>query len=100
MKAQTGLTAGGSVVLAFLASQHHTLHMLLFTAGVGGAGMGFMTAFPLIRRAMLLLSLLMTGWTVYQLWRRRPHGAMRVLGGLSPAASLALVAWSMLQYGV
>ena len=42
-----GILSVGAVVLAFLASQHHTLHMLLLAIGVGGAGMSFMTTFPL-----------------------------------------------------
>jgi hypothetical protein len=41
-----GILSIGAVVLAFLASQHHTLHMLLLAVGLAGTGMGFLTAFP------------------------------------------------------
>lgn len=40
-----GLTSIGAVILAFLASQHHNLHMLLFAIGIGSAGTSFMTCF-------------------------------------------------------
>jgi hypothetical protein len=56
-----GLTSFGAVVQAFLASQHHTLHTLLFTIGMGSAGTSFMTMLPLVRRIMLLMSLAMVG---------------------------------------
>jgi hypothetical protein len=95
-----GLTAVGSMLLAFLASQHHTLHMLLFTLGMGSAGMGFMNQFPVLRRAMLLMSLMMTGWTVYRLWRRQRPTGMRIFGALSAALSLALIGWSVYQFGL
>ena len=49
----------GAMVLAFLASQHHNLHMLLLSFGLGGAGMSFLTAVPSVRRAMLIMSLAM-----------------------------------------
>ena len=88
-----------SVVVAFLASQHHTLHMLLLTVGVGGAGAGFLTLFPTVRRLMLLLSLVMVGVTVYQHWRHRPPPAVRALGPLSAALTFGLLAWSLGTYG-
>lgn len=94
------LTAAGSMLLAFLASQHHNLHMLLFTVGMGSAGMGFMTHFPMIRRFMLLMSVVMTGLTVWQLWRRQRPAPMRVVGGISAAVSLGLVVWSVYQFGL
>jgi hypothetical protein len=95
-----GLTAGGSMLLAFLASQHHTLHMLLFTFGMGSAGMGFMNQFPAFRRVMLLMSLMMTGWTIYRLWSRQRPAGVRIFGGLSAALSLGLVIWSVYQFGL
>ncbi len=36
--AKEGVTSIVAIVLAFLTSQHHTLHMLLLTIGLGGAG--------------------------------------------------------------
>ncbi len=88
-----------SVVVAFLASQHHALHMLLLTVGVGGAGASFMTMFPTVRRLMLLLSLAMVGVTLYQHWRHRPPPAVRALGLASAALTFGLLVWTIGTYG-
>ncbi len=88
-----------SVAVAFLASQHHTLHMLLLTVGVGGAGASFLAMFPTVRRLMLLLSLMMVGVTLYQHWRHRPPPAVRALGFVSAALTFGLLVWSIGTYG-
>lgn len=95
-----GLTSVGAVALAFLASQHHTLHMLILTLGVGGAGVSFMAVFPVVRRAMLLMSLVMVGVTIYQIWRAKRPVSMRIVGGVSVVATVGLVLWSIIQFGV
>ncbi len=95
-----GITSVGAVVLAFLASQHHTLHMLLFTMGLGGAGMSFMTMFPLVRRVMLLMSLATVGVIVYQVRDSKRPASMRIMGGMSILLTLGLLVWSVLQFGV
>ncbi len=93
------LTSIGAVILAFLASQHHTLHMLLLAVGVGGAGTGFMTTFPLIRRAMLFMSLLMVVVILYQVRDPKRPLRMRITGGVSVLVTVGLVAWSVVQFG-
>lgn len=98
--AKEGLTSIGAVVLAFLASQHHTLHMLIFTLGVGGAGMSFMTMFPVVRRVMLLMSLVMVGVIIYQVRDPRRPLPMRIMGGVSILLTLALVVWSVVHLGI
>lgn len=100
MMRRENLTAAGSMALAFLATQHHNLHMLLVAMGMGSAGMGLMTNFPLIRRLMLAVSLVMAGTTLYGLWRHQRPVRMRIAGGVSAAVSLALVAWSVYQFGL
>jgi hypothetical protein len=97
--AREWLTSAGAVVLAFLASQHHNLHMLLFAIGIGGAGTSFITTFPLIRRAMLLMSLLMVIVILYQVRDSKRTLPMRIMGGVSVMVTLSLVAWSILQFG-
>lgn len=94
-----GLISVGAVVLAFLASQHHTLHMLLLTIGVGGAGTSFITTFPLVRRAMLLMSLGMAAVIAWQVRDSKRPKSMRLMGGISILATLGLVVWSVLQFG-
>lgn len=95
-----GLTSVGAVVLAFLASQHHTLHMMLFAVGLGGAGMSFMTMFPLVRRVMLLMSLTMVGMIVFQVRDPKRPIPMRVMGGVSILLTLGLLIWSVVQFGI
>ena len=56
-----------AIVPAFLASQHHNLMMLLMATGLSGAETTSMTAVPLARRAMLLLSLAMLIVLGYQI---------------------------------
>jgi len=95
-----GLASAGAVVLAFLASQHHNLHMLLFAIGIGGAGTSFMTMVPLVRRVMLLMSLVMVGVVVYQVRDARRPIRMRVMGGISILLTLGLLIWSVMQFGI
>ena len=93
------LTSVGSVIVAFLASQHHSLHMLLMF-GLGGAGVGFMGADPTVRRVMLLVALVMAGVTAYLLVRHRPPLAQRVVNLVSIVLTLGLLIWSISQFGV
>jgi hypothetical protein len=90
----------GAMVLAFLASQHHNLHMLLLSIGLGGAGMGFMTAFPLVRRVMLLISLAMIAVIGYRIRDANRPRSMRITGAISIVATLGLAVWSIMQFGL
>lgn len=96
------LASVGSVIIAFLTSQH-ALHMLLMI-GLGGASMdagaGLMTLYPTLRRAMLLMAVVMAGITAYLLVRHRPPLARRTINGLSIVLTLGLVIWSISQFGV
>ena len=95
---RTGLASVGAVVLAFLASQHHNLHMLLLAFGLGSAGTSFIQA-PGIRRAMLLLSLGMVAVSLASL-RRTAGTGVRGLIIASAAVKLGLVTWSVLRLGL
>jgi hypothetical protein len=98
-KRSTGVTSVAAVLLAFLASQHHTLHMLLFAVGMGGAGASFMTMFPLVRRAMLLMSLAMVVLMAYRAISAKYSKAMRLVNAGSVLVTLGLVGWSVVQFG-
>ncbi len=93
------LTASGSVLVAFVASQHHALHMLL-GLGLGGAGMGVMATSPLLRRAMLLVALALAAVTAYRLLRHRPPRPQYVINLLSIVLTLGLLVWSISQFGL
>lgn len=95
-----GLTSIGAVVLALLTSQHHTLHMMLFAVGLGGAGMSFMTMFPVVRRVMLLMSLAMVGLMLYRGRDAKRPISMRITMGMSILVTLGLVVWSVTQFGM
>ena len=90
----------GAVLLAFLASQHHALHMLLLLVGLGGAGASVMATQPLLRRAMLLASLAMVFVVAYRI--RDPHRSrsFRISGAISILLTLGLAGWSIVQFGL
>ena len=94
------LAAVGPVVLVFLASQHHTLHMLILSLGLGTASMSFMAMYPDIRRGMLVVSLLTAGIAAYQATRRGRSQWMRLGHVVSATVTLLLVGWSLLQFGL
>ena len=77
----------GAVLLAFLGTQHHNLMMVLFAVGLGQAGMSLMTKLPLVRDAMLGMSLLMVAAIGYQISRPSRPKAMRITGDASPFSS-------------
>ena len=92
----------GSVIVAFLAGQH-ALHMLLMLGLAGAsmdAGMSFMTAYPTVRRVMLLMAVVMAGITAYLLVRHRPPLGRQVVNVLSIVLTVGIVIWSISQFGV
>ncbi|MBE0615191.1 MAG: hypothetical protein IH604_16075 [Burkholderiales bacterium] len=76
------------------------MHMLLIAVGIGGAGMGFMTMFPLVRQIMLLMSLAMVGLMVYRARDSRRPTSMRILNGVSVLVTLGLMGWTVSQFGL
>jgi hypothetical protein len=94
------LLSFGAMALAFLGTQHHNLMMLFLALGLGNAGMSVMTAVPLVRTAMLVMSLLMAAALGYQISRPSRPLAMRVTGALSILFTLGLTGWSVLYFGL
>lgn len=90
----------GTVLLAFLGTQHHNLMMLLFAVGLGSGGMTFMTTFPLIREVMLGMSLVMAAVIGFEISRPLRPAAMRVTGTVSILITLGLAGWSILHFGL
>lgn len=99
-RARSILASLGPVALAFLASQHHALHMLLLTFGVGTAGLSFLTLYPNLRRAMLAASLLIAGLAAYRALNPRQPRWLRLLHTLSALTTLAVVGWSIAELGL
>ena len=73
--------------------------MFLIAVGIGGAGASSMTMFPLVRRVMLLMSLAMVPLMVYRALDARSSTAMRLVNAVSVLVTLALVTWSVWQFG-
>jgi hypothetical protein len=94
------LLSMGAVVLAFAGAQHHNLMMLLLAAGLGNAGMSMMTAMPLVRDAMLTMSVAMAAMIAYRISRPGRPAAMRIAGALSIVFTLGIAGWSILQFGL
>jgi hypothetical protein len=90
----------GAMVLAFLASQHHTLHMLLLAAGLGGASVTLMTAVLPARRVMLVMALVMVVVMVYQMRNAKRPNSVRLMNAVSIVVTLGLAAWSVMQFGL
>jgi hypothetical protein len=90
----------GAMVMAFLASQHHNLMLLLMTLGLGGTEMSFMTAAPLVRRAMLLLSLAMVAVIGFQMRDAKRPRTVRITGLISIVVTVGLAGWSILRFGL
>ena len=101
-RATTGGRIGAiaAVVLAFLASQHHTIMMSLYAFGLGNTAISFMTAAPLVRDAMLGMSLVMIAVVAWQIKDKRRPRSMRVTGAVSIVATLALAAYSIFHFGL
>jgi hypothetical protein len=95
-----GIAAVSAMLLAFLASQHHTIMMTLLAFGLTDAAMSFMTAMPVVRDSMLGMSLTMVGVVGWQIRDARRPKSMRVMGAVSIAATLGLAAWSVLHFGL
>lgn len=94
---RSAFAAVGSFVAAFVASSHHSLHMLLLSLGIGTSSLFFT---PGLRRAMLALSLAMAAASAWWAWRRPHRGApetFAVVAGLT--ASLALLGYSVVAHG-
>ena len=94
------LVSVGAMVLAFLASQHHNLHMLLLAIGLSGAQMNVMTAVPILRRAMLLLSLAMVAVLCYQIRDAKRPRSVRILGAISIVVTVTVAGWSIIRFGL
>jgi hypothetical protein len=93
------LLAVGPVVLAFLAGQHHALHMAILMFGVGTAGAAFMTAYPDVRRFMLGVSVLVAAFTAYRATRPGRPRAMRITYAVSVVTTLLVAGWSIVDFG-
>lgn len=90
----------GGMLLAFLSTQHHNLHMLLLTLGVGGSTMTFVQSFPAVRRIMLLVSVGVVALNLRALRHRSAPAWMRAATIAFSAITLGIVGWSVVRAGL
>jgi hypothetical protein len=62
--------------------------------------MSLMTKMPLVRDAMLVMSLTIAAMIAYQISRPGRPAAMRVTGALSILLTLGIAGWSLLRFGL
>lgn len=90
----------GGVALAFLSTQHHNFMMLLLALGLSDIGANLMTKMPLVRDAMLIMSLAMALALGYQISRPNRPRAVRISGALSILLTVGIAGWSLLRFGL
>lgn len=90
-----------SVILSFLASSHHWLHMgILFLLGGSTNMMANMTQVLWIRRFMIVMTLVTVLFTVYRLYKHRCKERW-VIGStvISATLSFGFVYYTLNQFG-
>ena len=90
-----------SVVLSFVASSHHWLHMtVLLVLGGSANRMAAMQNMIGLRRLMIVISLLLMIFTVYRLIRHRcTRKSVVAFNGLSILVSLGFIAYTLGAFG-
>jgi hypothetical protein len=90
----------GAVALAFLATQHHNLMMTALAIGLGSGAVSLMTETPLVRYAMLAMSVVMVAVIGWQITRPKRPAAIRLVGALTILLTLAIAGWTLVQFGL
>lgn len=102
-KKQQAATSIGSLVLSFLASSHHWIHMVILLAMGGSMSMamgGTMPAVVWFRRLMILFTVITVGYSIYRLLRHK-NMDRRIVGFTvaSSVISVGLVIFTLIQFG-
>lgn len=100
VKKDVAAASVGGMLLAFLATQHHNLHMILLTLGLGGSTLAFMQAYPSVRRGMLLVSLAIVALNLRSLRRAGGPGGMRLAVLGFSVLTVVIAAWSVVRLGL
>jgi hypothetical protein len=98
MKTSQTATSFVSVVVSFLASQHHNLHMLILMF-IGGSTHMMETMF-LLRRVMIVMTLLTVVWSIYRLYKHRCKEKWVIgMTGISAVVSILFVVKTFVEIG-
>lgn len=94
-QAATGLF---SILLSFLATSHHWLHMGILTLLGGSTNM--MAAMTWVRRIMIVITFIMILYSIYRIIRHRgKHRWIRIFSIVSIVLSLGFIIYTLFQYG-
>lgn len=89
--------SAGAFLAALLAGSHHSLHMLLLSVGLGGSSL---LVTPALRRAMLALSLVMTGLSTWWFLRKLHKACAETVAVFAAiGASLVVLVWTVVKHG-
>ncbi|WP_134686974.1 hypothetical protein [Brevibacillus migulae] len=90
-----------SVLLAFLASSHHWLHMgLLFLLGSQTSVMATMSSMIWVRRLMIIATAITIGVSLYRMLRhKRCSKIMKVVTILSAILSAGFIVYTLAAFG-
>lgn len=94
-------TSIGSMILSFLASSHHWLHMaILFVFGSSTGVMASMSSMIGVRRFMIAATLITTTYSLYRLRKHKHMSAVvKSITIISAAVSLLFVLYSIYTFG-
>lgn len=90
-----------SIAFSIIASSHHWLHtVILFVVGSSTNTMVDMSGLLWIRRAMVLITFIMSIYSVYRLIKHKHMPlSMRVINALSVLISLGFILYTILNFG-
>ncbi|HJV45920.1 MAG TPA: hypothetical protein VJ824_09375 [Bacillota bacterium] len=90
-----------SIIMSFLASSHHWIHMSMIMLMGGSSSMiGAMSGIIWVRRVMIIVTFLSMGFSIMHLLH---HGCrekkMIVMTGISVLISLGFVGYTVMRFG-
>lgn len=104
-KGKQTVTSVGSLILSFLASSHHWIHMVIMMLITGSMGTmsnmsGTMSAIVWFRRFMIVATLLTAGFSMYRLYRHKCKDRKMIgLTFLSSVISVGFVVYTLVDFG-
>ncbi|HZG15423.1 MAG TPA: hypothetical protein VE710_10410 [Candidatus Bathyarchaeia archaeon] len=102
MNSKTQLTTSiASLLLAFLASSHHWLHMtVLFLVGSQTSMMATMSSMVWLRRLMIAVTAITIGVSLYRLLRHKGCSkAMKYVTIISAILSVGFIVYTLVTFG-
>jgi hypothetical protein len=95
------VTSIGSMILSFIASSHHWLHMaILFVLGSSTSMMASMSSIIWVRRFMIIATLITTIFSLYRLSKHKHMSAvMKSITIVSAVISLGFVVYTLFTFG-